>query len=100
MKLALKLVYIGLLLPSCVVFVTVWQWCVVDVLFHCWDSVPILDFLPPFAHPNALLDGKQVDFYYVPEFLVYLLWIVFLAGILFLPALVIRICLRDENHIA
>ena len=64
-----------------------WEHRVVGVLYVCTDSVPILDFIPPFVH-----SGPTGDVYLVPEALVYLTWDAYVAVSLLVPAVPFVLC--------
>ena len=88
-------VYLLFLLISFVIALVLWFFLVDGKLFYCSDSVPFLDFIPPFVH------GKQVgDYFIVSPFIVYLVWFVFLFAIFLTPAYLTRKYLakriRDE----
>lgn len=60
----------------------VWEHQVVGTLFRCTDSLPILDFLPPFVHPGE----HTGDAFLVSQAQVYGTWCGYLGAILLLPA--------------
>jgi len=62
----------------------IWAEKVSGVLYSCADSVGILDFIPPFEHPNEI-----ADVYYVPAWRVYLVWYLLVSGAILLPALMV-----------
>ncbi len=63
---------------------SIWECRVVGVLYRCSDSVPLLDFIPPFVHP-----GEVGDLYLVSESLVYRTWYTYLGVSLLLPIVLI-----------
>lgn len=74
-------VYLFFSLISSLVALALWFFLVDGKLFYCNDSVPFLDFIPPFVH------GKEVeDYFIVAPFIVYAVWIVFIVAIFLLPA--------------
>ena len=59
-------------------------------LYYCWDDIPPfgISWHPPFIHPWAnSADGKLRDYYIAPEWIVYLVWFLFITGAFLLPAL-------------
>jgi hypothetical protein len=86
------LVYLALLPVSFIGFAVAWALLAPSCLYYCWDDAPpfLISWCPPFIHPWAdSLDGKLHDFYRVPESLVYSVWLLFIAGVLFVPAFII-----------
>ena len=75
--------YVFMLPFSLLLTAVIWSEKVSGVLYLCTDDVPIFDFIPPFVHPGT------GDVYYVPEWHVYLVWFLLLAGAFLAPALVI-----------
>lgn len=73
----LQSIFIYVLLAAMAVFVAacVWEQRVVGVLYRCTDSVPILDFVPPFVHSG----GHTGDAYLVPSAQVYRTWCAYLV---------------------
>ena len=59
-----------------------WEYQVVGVLYRCTDSLPILDFIPPFVHPGE----HTGDVYLVSRAQVYWTWYAYLGASLLLPA--------------
>lgn len=52
----LQSIFIYVLLATITVFgaACVWEQRVVGVLYRCTDSVPVLDFIPPFVHLGGI----------------------------------------------
>ena len=99
------LIYLGLLPVSFVAFAVAWALLAPSCLYHCWDDAPpfLVSWCPPFIHPWAdSLDGKLHNFYHVPEWLVYSVWLLFIAGVFLVPAFVVwRFVMRRKtspNH--
>lgn len=76
-----SLVYLLLLVPSLLIIAALWSAVISDRLYYCWDSTPLLDFLPPFVHTN--LDVR--DHYIAQPWQVWSLWSVFLAAAFIFP---------------
>ena len=95
------LIYLALLPVSCVGFAVAWALLAPSCLYYCWDDAPPFagSWYPPFIHLWAdSLDGKLHDFYRVPEWLVYSVWLLFIAGVLLVPAFVIwRFVMRRKT---
>jgi len=73
--------YLLFFVPTLIVLLLLWFFLVDGKLFYCSDTMPGLDFIPPFVH------GKQVgDYLIVPAFILYSVWIVFILAIVLLPA--------------
>src|SRR5438876_4756200 len=85
-----KGIYLILLVPSLFAASVVWILCIAGALYHCWDDVPILTFIPPFVHDAVILNTGEHDYYIVPAWLVYALWIGFMVAALGLPLIIIR----------
>lgn len=79
---SVSLSYVGFLIPSFLFVSMLWHLLVEDVLYYCADRAPLLDFFPPFTH------GRE-DHYVASPMVVKLLWYLFVAGLLLLPAGVI-----------
>ena len=96
------LTYLGLLPFSFLVFALGWLFVGPRCLYHCWDDAPpfVISWWPPFIHQWAnSTDGKLRDYYLVPEWLVYLVWLLFIAGIFLLPALFVwRLARNADAH--
>jgi hypothetical protein len=96
------LIYLGLLPFSFLFFALGWLFIAPSSLYHCWDDAPpfVISWYPPFIHPWAdSTDGKLRDYYLVPEWVVYLVWLSFIAGVFLLPALVVwRAMRRRDTH--
>ena len=83
--------YLALLPFSFFLFALGWLVIAPTHLYHCWDDCPpfVISWCPPFIHPWAnSMDGNLRDYYLAPEWLVYLVWLSFIAGIFLLPAFV------------
>jgi hypothetical protein len=74
--------YVLLLIPSLLLMATMWTFAISGRLYYCWDSVPLLDFIPPFVHSAS--DAR--DHYVAPALIVWALWAAFLVGGFALPA--------------
>ena len=72
--------YLLLCLPSLALAALVWSVGVTGRLYYCWDSAPLLDFIPPFVHEDPR------DHYLAAPWIVYALWSVLLIAALWLPA--------------
>ena len=71
-------------------FAIAWALLAPGRLYYCWDDAPpfLVSWYPPFIHLWAnSTDGKLIDKYLVPGFVVYLVWFSFLAGAFLLPAI-------------
>ena len=75
--------YVFMLPFSFLLAAIIWAEKVSGVLYLCTDSVGIFDFIPPFVHPGT------GDVYYVPEWRVYSVWFLLLAGAILTPAFAI-----------
>lgn len=95
------LVYLALLSVSFVGFAVAWALLAPSCLYYCWDDAPpfAVSWYPPFIHPWAdSVDGALRDFYRVPEWLVYTVWLAFIAGVFLVPAFVIwRFVMRRKT---
>ena len=70
-------------------FAITWALVAPGHLYYCWDDAPpfLVSWYPPFIHPWAnSTDGKLVDYYIAPGWVVYLVWFSFVAGVFLLPA--------------
>lgn len=86
------MIYLALCPFSLLLFATAWLFIAPNYLYHCWDDAPpiLTSWFPPFIHPRAnSTDGKLRDYYLAPEWCVYLVWLLFIAGIFLVPALVV-----------
>jgi len=84
--------YVAVLPVSFLVFATAWLFIAPTTLYHCWDEAPpfLISWTPPFIHPESnSLDGTLRDYYRAPEWIVYLVWFTFIAGVFVLPALLV-----------
>jgi len=71
-------------------FAVDWAFIAPGHLYYCWDDGPpfMVSWYPPFIHPWAnSADGTLIDRYLVPGWLVYLVWLSFVAGAFLLPAI-------------
>lgn len=87
------LAYLSLLPVSFIGFAIVWALLAPTCLYYCWDDAPpfSISWYPPFIHPwGDSVDGKLHDFYHVPEWLVYAVWLLFIAAMLITPAVIVR----------
>jgi hypothetical protein len=96
------LIYLALLPFSFLLFALGWLFIGPSCLYHCWDDAPpfVISWCPPFIHPWAnSADGKLRDYYLAPEWFVYLVWFLFIAGIFLLPALLVwRLARNADAH--
>lgn len=76
--------YFLLLIPSALFFTTLWTVLVVGGLYHSTDSVPILDFKPPFVMPEF------GEYYNVSEPMVWVIWFLFIGFIFFIPYYILK----------
>ena len=84
---AMKLVqsaFIYFLLAMMTLFIAacVWEHSVAGVLYRCTDSVPILDFIPPFVHSG----DHTGDAYLVSQARLYHTWYAYIGVSLVVPA--------------
>ena len=72
---------------------SLWSFVISSNLFYCSDSVPFLDFIPPFVH------GSQFgDFFIVNPNIVYVLWLLLIFLIFIVPYyLVVRVNLKKKK---
>jgi len=77
--------YVFMLPFSLLLAAVIWAEKVSGVLYLCTDSVGVFDFILPFVHSG----GHTGDVYFVPEWRVYLVWFLLLAGAFLAPALLI-----------
>ena len=77
------LVYLALLVPSVLVSAIAWEFFAVGRLYYCSDSVPLLNFIPPFVHP------VPDDHYIASPPVVYGIWFLLVAVSVGLPAIVL-----------
>jgi hypothetical protein len=96
------LVYLAILPFSFLLFALGWFFIAPSCLYHCWDDAPpfVISWYPPFIHPSAAsTDGKPRDYYLAPEWLVYLVWVLFIVGVFVAPALVVwRVARKGDAH--
>ncbi|HEV2207362.1 MAG TPA: hypothetical protein VG167_01200 [Verrucomicrobiae bacterium] len=95
------LLYLALCPFSFLLFAIAWLVVAPNYLYHCWDDAPpfVISWFPPFIHPWAnSADGNLRDYYLAPEWVVYLVWLTFIAGIFVLPALVTWRRLRNDQQ--
>jgi len=76
--------HILLLIPSAVFFTSLWTILVVGRLYYSTDSVPILDFIPPFVRPQF------GELYNVNEPFVWIVWLLFVVLIFLVPHYVLK----------
>ena len=82
--------YLFALLFSFPLFAITWALVAPGHLYYCWDDAPpfLISWYPPFIHTWAnSTDGKLIDKYLVPGWVVYLVWFSFLACAFLLPAI-------------
>jgi hypothetical protein len=85
-------IYLALLPVSFLFFAVTWALLAPICLYHCWDDAPpfAVSWYPPFIHPWAdSLDGKLRDYFIAPNWLIYSVWLLFIAGVLLVPAIVV-----------
>ncbi len=85
------LIYFALLPFSLLLFAIGWLVIGPSCLYHCWDDAPpfVISWCPPFIHAWANSSDRNLrDYYVAPEWIVYLVWLSFIAGILLFPTLV------------
>ena len=82
--------YLLLLVPSLIFVAALWTFAVSGHLYYCWDSAPLLDFVPPFVH--SAVDPR--DHYIAPAAFVWTLWCIFILVGFVLPLIVRRIFAR------
>lgn len=76
--------YLFALLFSFPLFAITWALFAPGHLYYCWDDA--ISWRPPFIHTWAnSADGKLVDRYIAPAWVVYLVWFAFIAGVFLLP---------------
>src|SRR5436190_21875756 len=76
-----SVVYVLLVVPSLLIVAALWTASVSGRLYYCWDSTPLIDFVPPFVH--AQVDAR--DHYIAQPWQVWSLWSLFLATALAFP---------------
>jgi hypothetical protein len=70
-------------------FAIAWALLAPGHLYYCWDDAApfLVSWYPPFIHPWAnSTDGNLVDRYIAPVWVVYVVWLSFVAGAFVLPA--------------
>jgi hypothetical protein len=87
----LQSIFIYALLAAMALFAAacIWEHRVTGVLYRCTDSVPILDFIPPFVHSG----GHTGDAYLVSQAQVYHTWYAYLGVSLAVPAVPLLVLL-------
>jgi hypothetical protein len=90
MRFSSFLSYLLLLVPSLIFVAALWTFAVAGRLYYCWDSVPLLDFVPPFVH----LATDSRDHYIAPAALVWTLWCIFILFGFALPLILRRLFAR------
>jgi len=87
----LQAIFIYAILTMLALFMAacIWEHQVTGILYRCADSVPILDFIPPFVHSK----GHTGDVYLVPEAQVYRTWYAYLAVCFVIPAVPLLVLL-------
>jgi hypothetical protein len=76
-----SLIYVLLFVPSLLIVAALWSALVSGRLFYCWDSTPLVDFIPPFVH--STVDAR--DHYIAQAWQVWSLWSLFLATAFVVP---------------
>ena len=67
------LIYLLYFVPVSAIILSIWYFFVDGVLYYCSDKVPVIDFIPPFVHPDA------GDYFIASPFVIYLAWIGFIV---------------------
>ena len=83
--------YISLLIPCLLGVALLWSLCISDRLYHCWDDLPMIGFIPPFVHDVPPLASGDSDHYIAAPWIVYSTWVAFLGVALWLPFRIIRL---------
>jgi hypothetical protein len=83
--LASSAVYLLLVIPSLLIVAALWSAVVSGRLYYCWDSTPLVDFVPPFVH--SAVDAR--DHYIAPPWQVWSLWSVFLFCAFLFPLAIV-----------
>ncbi|MES2571430.1 MAG: hypothetical protein V4710_15425 [Verrucomicrobiota bacterium] len=90
MRFKFAALYLVLLIPAFLFAAALWTVSVSGRLYYCWDSVPLLDFIPPFVHPGVMLNSRIHDRYIASPWLVWAIWPLFITAAFVLPVLVVR----------
>jgi hypothetical protein len=93
MRFRLAALYLAALVPSVFLMAILWTLLVSDRLYYCWDSTPLLDFIPPFVHSN--IDAR--DHYIASPLAVWALWLVFTSIGLVGPLFLVRHLYSDSE---
>ena len=94
------LVYLAMLPFSFLFFAFAWLFIAPTCLYYCWDDAArfVISWHPQFIHQWAnSADGKLRDYYLSPEWVVYSVWIIFIAGTFLLPTLFVWRRLRNAR---
>lgn len=83
------LTYLTLLVPSFLLIAAVWSVVVSGHLYYCWDSLLLIDFIPPFVHSDPIGSSLH-DYYIAPTWVVYSVWAFFIAAALWLPLFIVK----------
>jgi hypothetical protein len=81
MKLTIFFIYGFLFCLTFVIFAFIWHWQMAEVYFVSHQKGLITDFLPPFVQT-----GNSGDFYIKPRRVVYVIWTVYTACVVLIPA--------------
>jgi len=86
--------YILLVIPSILSLSLVWTSWIDGWLYDCSDTIPLVNFLPPFVHPyrgtNPNVIPINTDHYIYPEAVVWTVWVIFLIAMFALPYLLMK----------
>lgn len=82
MKLTIVFIYSFLFSIAFLICALMWHAQMSDVYFVCHGKGVIADFVPPFVQPNG-----SGDFYIKPARVVYIIWIVYAACAVLIPAI-------------
>lgn len=89
--------YVGLLIPSLLMVALLWSVSISARLYHCWDDIPMVGFIPSFVHDGPPLASGGHDRYITAPWIVYSVWAGFLAVAICLPLVIVR---PIANHLS
>lgn len=92
MKFKFLIFYFVFLAPVFVLSTQVWHFLVDGKLYFCTDSVPIINFIPPFVHPD------YGDYYIAPEPVVYSVWLLLVLITLLLPVYLAKKTISESKN--